>query len=300
LSTCPLTIHALLHIADSIRDIGPVWAAWAFPMERYCGSLQPAIRSRRFPYASLNRYVLDKARLDHIKLRYGSTLRTHLTLHAPLGVLPKSVEGYTSLVLLPSSRTVVLDRGTQTKIIGALCTRFTTAAPSIIRQALPTEVEEWAKFRILNDGDTIRSAALDAVAADSRNASYVRYELFIDLLARQRNAPSIFRPQVFYGELQHIYLVNLSPIPSCGINTVTPILLAAIKTCNIDRTDSTLDIHWYTSLGAVDFVDLETIQAVVGRVKDRGHFAIIDRNTVNLVSTHYIDEPEGPEEVVPR
>ncbi len=40
-------------------------------MERYCGALQPAIRSRRFPYTSLNRYVLDRARLTHIKLLYG-------------------------------------------------------------------------------------------------------------------------------------------------------------------------------------------------------------------------------------
>ena len=71
LSACPLTIHALLHIADSILASGPVWASWAFAMERYCGALQPAIRSRRFPYTSLSHYVLDCARLTHIKLLYG-------------------------------------------------------------------------------------------------------------------------------------------------------------------------------------------------------------------------------------
>ena len=32
LGTCPLTIHALLHIADSILETGPVWTAWAFPI----------------------------------------------------------------------------------------------------------------------------------------------------------------------------------------------------------------------------------------------------------------------------
>ncbi|EIN05118.1 hypothetical protein PUNSTDRAFT_29474, partial [Punctularia strigosozonata HHB-11173 SS5] len=60
----------LLHIAASIRATGPVWASWAFPMERYCGSLQPAITSRRFPYASINRHVLNDARLSHIMLTY--------------------------------------------------------------------------------------------------------------------------------------------------------------------------------------------------------------------------------------
>lgn len=39
-------------------------------MERYCGLLQPAIRSRRFPYSSINRYVVDKARLQQIMLIY--------------------------------------------------------------------------------------------------------------------------------------------------------------------------------------------------------------------------------------
>ena len=70
LSACPLTIHALLHIADSIKTIGPVWAYWAYPMERYCGYLQRAIQSRRFPNASLNRFIAEKAQLDQIANLY--------------------------------------------------------------------------------------------------------------------------------------------------------------------------------------------------------------------------------------
>lgn len=70
LSACPLTIHALLHIADSIKSMGPVWCYWAYPMERYCGRLQPAIKSRRFPYASLDRYAVELSQLTQIQLRY--------------------------------------------------------------------------------------------------------------------------------------------------------------------------------------------------------------------------------------
>jgi hypothetical protein len=66
LPMCPLTIHALLHIADSIKALGPVWAYWAFPMERYCGTLQRAIQNRRFPYASASRFVIETAQLDQI------------------------------------------------------------------------------------------------------------------------------------------------------------------------------------------------------------------------------------------
>ena len=39
-------------------------------MERYFGSLQPAIRSHRFPYASIDRYVVEDAQLTQIKVVY--------------------------------------------------------------------------------------------------------------------------------------------------------------------------------------------------------------------------------------
>jgi hypothetical protein len=51
--------------------MGPVWAYWAFPMERYCGDVIRNIRSRRFPYASINRYITSRAQLTHISLLYG-------------------------------------------------------------------------------------------------------------------------------------------------------------------------------------------------------------------------------------
>jgi hypothetical protein len=79
-STCPLTIHALLHIAPTIRAMGPVWAYWAFPMERYCGDLLRHIKSRRFPYPNINSYVTSCAHLTQITLLYD--------LHGKLDLLP--------------------------------------------------------------------------------------------------------------------------------------------------------------------------------------------------------------------
>jgi hypothetical protein len=81
LPTCPVTIHALLHIADSIEASGPMWAYWAFPMERYCGSLIPAIRSRRFPFPSIDRYVTEVAQLTQIKMYH--RLHDALSFRAP-------------------------------------------------------------------------------------------------------------------------------------------------------------------------------------------------------------------------
>lgn len=81
-ATCPLTIHALLHISDGIKAAGPVWAYWAFPMERYCGTLLPAVKSRRFPFASLDQFVADHAQLNQVKLLYN--LHQKLSLRGPV------------------------------------------------------------------------------------------------------------------------------------------------------------------------------------------------------------------------
>ena len=57
-----MTVHALLHIADGIDACRPVWAYWAFPMERYCAILQQAVNnSRRHPYVTLDKYIAEDA-----------------------------------------------------------------------------------------------------------------------------------------------------------------------------------------------------------------------------------------------
>lgn len=81
ISTCPVTIHTLLHIADSIEAMGPVWCYWAFPIEQYCGKLQPSIQSRRFPYHSLDRFVLESAQLTQPQTLY--KLHDELALRPP-------------------------------------------------------------------------------------------------------------------------------------------------------------------------------------------------------------------------
>ena len=88
ISACPVTVHGLLHIADGIEAAGPVWATWAFVMERYCGFVKRrAVRSRAHPYASINRRILEMAQLNVILMKYG--LRKKLTLKARRGRVKK-------------------------------------------------------------------------------------------------------------------------------------------------------------------------------------------------------------------
>ena len=70
ISACPVTIHTLLHIADSIKTCGPVWCYWAFPMECYCYCLKPAIWNWRSPYATIDWYILEDVQFMQIKAIY--------------------------------------------------------------------------------------------------------------------------------------------------------------------------------------------------------------------------------------
>ncbi|KAI5891116.1 uncharacterized protein SCHCODRAFT_01096617, partial [Schizophyllum commune H4-8] len=80
----------LLHIADSIEQMGPVWTYWAFTMERFCGRVQRAIHSRRFPWANIDVHLTAMAQINQLKLLYGPKIAQELSLTAP----PKArVEG---------------------------------------------------------------------------------------------------------------------------------------------------------------------------------------------------------------
>lgn len=202
LATCPVTIHALLHIADSIETAGPVWASWAFPMERFCGSLQAALKSRRYPWASLNRHLLDLSRLSQIKNLYNlSDADLLLRECAPPNVLrrgercdpdckwiqyshlpPVASPAYAHLaldpmcILMPRCAPLKPNKGLLDKIIGALVTRFDDLKlkPHVIRPHLPQIFEEWAKLFILPNGDTIHAALMIKKTEDRRDQTYIQ------------------------------------------------------------------------------------------------------------------------------
>ena len=67
--------------------MGPVWAYWAFPTERYCGRLQPAIRSKRYPFANIDNYLISFAHLSQIKIIFG--LERELSLRPDKSEFPK-------------------------------------------------------------------------------------------------------------------------------------------------------------------------------------------------------------------
>lgn len=51
-----------------------------------------------------------------------------------------------------------------------------------------------------------------------------------------------------------------------------------IRTCSIESDHGVLDIHYYKNHGRLEAVDLNMVRCCVGRVSDRGRFAIVDRS----------------------
>ncbi|KAG2017882.1 hypothetical protein CC2G_007348 [Coprinopsis cinerea AmutBmut pab1-1] len=168
LPICPVTIHALLHIAESIRVMGPVWCYWAFPMERYCGKLQPAIRSRRFPYASLDRFAVEDAQLTQIKMVHG--VAEELSLEPETN--PQSGfthAAYQSCILLPPSRARAPPDNQLSVIASALVTRamqnglsnHRRLPISKVKQLLKgARISEWGKLNGLTQTRVTRCARL--------------------------------------------------------------------------------------------------------------------------------------------
>ncbi|KAF8955921.1 hypothetical protein BDZ97DRAFT_1854368 [Flammula alnicola] len=279
-SACPLTVHALLHIADGIEAMGPVWAYWAFPMERFCGHLLRCIKSRRHPFANIDSYVTAVAQLDQIKNRYN--------VHDQLALLPPKEgnshefafdEYPTSVLCFPRQKHPDIPDSLYSIIVATLATRYNTTRAIVKDHFSAQQVEFWGKFRRLGGGDTMRAAAIvQSNAEDRRDASHVRYELYVDKYTNQPRRKPKLELKTFYGQIRQIILVRMPATPQLGLVDPETVILASIKNCPIERHND-LDMHYYRNeQGRTEVVDIAAIQCLVGRVFDRGWWVIIDRS----------------------
>ncbi len=76
-------------------------------------------------------------------------------------------------MLIPRRSTLTLERTLFDKIVSCLTLRF-TATPAAVRSAIPEQVQQWSKLRILPEGDTIRASEMENPGEDTRDASFVR------------------------------------------------------------------------------------------------------------------------------
>jgi hypothetical protein len=95
--------------------------------------------------------------------------------------------------------------------------------------------------------------------------------MLVDLDAAYPNLPVELKLQTSYGQLTYIYRIHFPHrCRDLEIEDATTYILVAV--CSVfkaeDRYLAGLDIHFYSRQGALDVMDITSVQALVGRVKD--------------------------------
>ncbi|KAI6023243.1 hypothetical protein BKA83DRAFT_4463948 [Pisolithus microcarpus] len=281
INTCPVTIHALLHVADSIEATGPVWTSWSFPIEHFCGQLQPVIRTT---------HIVHDAQLAQLEITYN--LKNELSLQRQsdcetAGHFRHPASNCTTIdptcALLPPCHSTLLEDSLKTRVAKALATRFNTTLSQAHQYLDHSKVELWGKVKQLDGGDTMVAATLAPHYQDLYDASYIWYEVLVDRFAWQWHKEPVFEKRTFFGQLRHIIVLHLSN--SVEVDGSAPtIFLAAIQPCKVTGFNN-LDMHFFSDL------QKSTNMCVVGRVADSGGrlWAIIDRSG-NLARASYNGE----------
>ncbi|KAF7340500.1 hypothetical protein MSAN_02121400 [Mycena sanguinolenta] len=273
LRVCTLTVHGLFHIPDDILFCGPSWTTWTFFMERYCGLLQAGLRSKRFPWANLNRNVLHVAYLEQLNARYD--LEEELSQAKQSG--PRKLEyrynNYPLAVLIPPYKRHYTPESELRNCIADHFAALVGKRRKDILPLLPEIIPSFGKLRIL-DGDSIRTASAggDGSTAE-RDMSFVRYEI-----QTQRTIADPWVAQISYGRLERVLECTLpKDVVLEGLSGQRR-LLAVLSPCtNTAGKDAALEITTYRKLGPLIVTDLQAVVAVVGRMESQGKWFLVDR-----------------------
>lgn len=161
-------------------------------MERYGGhEVKPGVTSLRFPYSSLDQYVLRKTRLRQIGIVYG--ISEQLALEEPkekfnpqfqecMSIICTAVHCLIFLSCLDpnyefsSPKSAPLEPRLLKSIEEALGSRFSVTKKVIKRLLKSAVVEQWGRVQVTDPDtdDMIWAAALRPPSEDQREASYVR------------------------------------------------------------------------------------------------------------------------------
>lgn len=199
MQTCPVNVHYLLHIVDSIEYLGPVWGYWAFPMERYCSFIGASVKSRRYPYTNIANRIRDVAQLRIIREIYN--LRDTVTFGNTRASIEEEelrngevgngeqfpdCEFFTCWrtctdiyldpglsLLTPHTDPLVVAPELATKIAKHLSTVYKVTA-SVAKSFIPDSLKQWGRVRIGGGGDLIHARGYHKLRSDGRDASFVR------------------------------------------------------------------------------------------------------------------------------
>lgn len=278
-----LTVHVWLHIVDYMEKSGPVWAFWCWVMERFCSRLVRAVTSRKHPYASLNRRILELGTIAAIRSIYDLfdllPPRSRMRPPKPDDRFTLPVRQYKEVALLKPSRQLDLTatsdlQALHARIIVHLATQWGVSI-SRVKPFIPTDVIQYGRINI-KDGDTIRARlAYSGQQVGLRDATYIQYELVLDRYACEPNRVPDFFGMTYFGCLNRIVVIDIPVIAGLVEEPETRILLD-IEPCDVKK--DAYGFMVYSSFRAQEVVDGSTARALVGRIFDRGKWVIVKRS----------------------
>ncbi|QRV80941.1 Transposase family Tnp2 protein [Ceratobasidium sp. AG-Ba] len=303
LSACPLTIHALLHIPFYIRHVAPVWASWTFVMERFCGYLILAVTNRVDPFPCIDNFAEQRAQLRAISQIYDIPIgrpsdRRKITTTAgdvEITSWEKVYDEFPASILgRPVQRSFHVDVQLENQIIdyfGPIFNPHRSPRPRRSVREIKALIDfdsltRYGRVRIAGGGDCFRTANGDYLQRDN---SFVRYVLFPDANARFTRQDDEPVQQIQYGQIQDIFYVELREHGEPDIDR--KFLLARILPCDIERLgDATEELVKYKRMKRFQtVVHLNTVEAVVGRVKRHDTWFIVDQSK-GAVRTLFTDD----------
>ena len=144
----------------------------------------------------------------------------------------------------------------------------------------------WAAERVSND--RLRDSSFVWVSLSHPNWSIscpnnenLKVELLADRNMDDPTLPDDPELVVLYGQLLYIAHVTLPKDQKLKIKEDCEALLGLVRFCKGARGDASLTPVWYTNMGAMQMVNISTIQCAVGRVCVSGtpnRWGILDVN----------------------
>lgn len=293
LPACLITVHAWLHLVDLIEQSGPLWGYWCWVMERYCSRLLRAVSSRKYPYASLNRRILETQSLlaIHSAFNLQDALPRYTAAHDSLAREDWDDEEdsqYSDLKLIAPSRVLELDQdgldSLRKRIAVHIMTRNGVTNRSLVLSSLPKKIMQWAKVQI-KDGDAVSSLYGDTRQEDNkRTATFCQYKLLVDSLARDHTVTPVLDGKTFFGEVERVFLMKLNRNPKIRQFKDAIILLLDIHSCN--TYTEAHGFFEYEKHGPREVVDASALRAVVGWIKQGATWTFVRRPGVFKHATY--------------
>ncbi|KAF7292263.1 hypothetical protein MKEN_01478100 [Mycena kentingensis (nom. inval.)] len=296
LSVCTLPIHGLLHVPGNIRNCGPSWTTWTFFMERYCGFLKLAVKSKRIPWANLTKRILYFAYLEQIAVRWDLTQEMALFGRVDrnsVSAFEHRYEHYPDVILRAPYQKARLLSTQARSALAAYLAPVLQVKKRTIEGLLPAEVRRWGKFR-LPDGDCFRAAAIFERGDETlRDNTYVRF--YKQTRTTDDNDRAVWAPVLAYGRLEEILECPLPKKTVLAKYSGKIGLFAVITPCKTSGRDASEKLVSYREEEAMVVVDLDNVRATVGRVWSREKWTIIDRSQ-GLVKPDFVPLALMPEE----